>query len=382
MYAPLPSWWQQAVRSAAQSVVVQAELWRPRYMEPTDPAYATAERLSLDVLGGRVDLDVTRSIVRSCGVDLVDRTGAVTPADTSALMTPYGTELVLRRGFQWGSQTAVVPLGVFVLTNVDVAESEAGTTISLTGLDRAQRVVRNRWRTPYVIAAGTNIASAIGAGLTDRWPYMPLDLAATTLVTPQVVFDAGESSDPWRDFQSLAEAAGMVLDVSPAGAGRLRVPADPRTSDPVVTYAPGAFSTLLSAGRSLSADEVYNGVVASGESSAVNTPVRGEAWDSDPASPTYRYGPFGEAPFFYSSPLLLTAAQCASAAAAMLQRVLGQSERVEWSNIVDPALDGYDVASVTSDGAKINAAYAVEALTYPLGAEESMTGRARSRRIG
>lgn len=381
MYAPLPSWWQQAVRGSSQTIVVEAELWRPRFMEPTDPAYATAERLSLEVTGGSVELDVTRSIVRSCNADLVDPTGTITPADTSALLTPYRTELVLRRGFRWGSSTFVVPLGVFVLGNVDIEEGEQGTTIALTGVDRAQRIARNRWRAPYVVPAGTNITTAIATGLTDRWPNMPLDLAATSLVTPQAVFDAGESSDPWRDFQSLAEAAGMVLDVSPAGAARLRVPPDPGSSAPVATYAQDESSTLLTTGRSLTSDDVYNGVVASGESSALNTPVQGEAWDTDPSSPTYHDSDF-EVPYFFTSPLLLTNDQCATAAATILQRVLGQSERVEWSNIVDPALDGFDVVCVTSEGAKIDALYAIEALTYPLAATEPMTGRARSRRIG
>lgn len=373
MYGPLPSWWPLAVRRS-HDIAVEATV----FDGIVDGGGAS---LSLDVLSGRVDLDTTRSVARTCTLDLIDRTGTVTPASAQDILAPYGNEIRLRRGITWGTETFLVPLGIFVIDDVDVTETDDGTTIALTGQDRALRIARNRWATPYSISAGTPVDQAIAALLTDRWAAVSLDLTATGDTLPLVVFDPGDSSDPWRDAQNLAASAGMVLDFDPDGVARLRVPPDPLIGDPVATYAPGEASVLLGTGRRLSAEGVYSGVIALGESSSVDTPVRGEAWDDDPSSATFRGGPFGEVPYFYSSPLLLTTDQANKAAATVLQRILGQSERVEWSNIVDPSLDGLDVIHLASDGTRIDAAYVIEALTYPLTAEEPMTGRAQARKL-
>jgi len=92
--------------------------------------------------------------------------------------------------------------------------------------------------------------------------------------------------------------------------------------------------------------ETYNGVIATGEGPEIATPVRAEAWDDDPTSPTYRYGLFGQVPYLYSSSLLTTQAKAQAAADAKLAQLLGKSTSLSWSQIVHPGLAPLDVVEV------------------------------------
>lgn len=379
MYGPLPSWWTQAVRQSHE-ITVEAEVWAGRYVsDPTDPDAATVDHLDLDVVAGRVDLDTTRAAWRTCSVDLVDRTGLITPRTAEDYLTPYGHEIVLRRGIVYGSSRFVVPLGVFLISDVDVSEGDDGVSIQLTGVDRSARISRNKWTQPVTSPAGTPVVAAIEAGLVSRWGDVTLDLIDTGDTTPLIVYEAGDSSDPWRDAQALAESVGTVLYFDADGVVRQRVPPDPTGQAAVASYARGEASVLLTTGRRISSEDTYNGVVVTGESSSGSVVFSGEAWDDNPASPTYRLGPFGQVPYFVTSPLVTSTTQAQAAAVGLLQRFLGRAEAVEWESIVDPALDGLDVIEVTNDVVGVDATYVVEALTYPLTPEEAMTGRVQSR---
>lgn len=332
---------------------------------------------SLAITSGSVEVDSSRAIRRTCRVTLYDETGTLTPASAGDVLTPYGNEIGLARGVAFDDGTTeLAPLGKFVITKVDIGTDSGGVRIDLEGSDRAVRIQRNRWVDPYTVAAGTETGAAIAALLTDRWPAVDYEFPDTGYATPLTVFQAGADSDPWNDAQSLAESAGYVLYFDSSGVASLEVPATVDTP-PVLTYGAGEIEALLSGARSMSADSIYNGVIASGENSSMTTPVRAEVWDDNPMSPTYRLGPLGQIPRFYSSPLLTSVGQCSAAATTILNKRLGQDGELTWDQVVNPAHDTNDVIVALLDNLKVSGSYVLDRLTIPMSAGSSMAALGR-----
>jgi hypothetical protein len=328
-----------------------------------------------------VTIDRTRDVRRTVSGTIADPTGDLTPADADALLAPFGNELRMWRGVMFPAGTEeTVPLGVFRLTDFTVNDGAGGVTIDIEGADRALVVQRNRWVDPYVITSGTPVEDAVADLLADRYPDVQTNFPTTGQTTPKVVLDAGAESDPWRDARELFRAAGYELYFDADG---IAVATAPPTLDtnPTITYADGADAVLLDLSRQVStAASVYNGVVAAGEGTELETPVRAEAWDDDPTSPTYRYGPFGQVPLFYTSPLITTASQAQTAADSRLASILGASEQVEWGQIVNPALDAGDVLEITRASAGLDAVRIIlDTVSIPLRAAEAMSGAGRRR---
>jgi hypothetical protein len=274
-----------------------------------------------------------------------------------------------------------VPLGVFILTEVKIDDTGAEVRISIQGEDRARRISRNRWTSPYRVASGTNAITAIIALLQDRWDDIEFVATTTTETVGGAVFGQETDNDPWKDAQKLADAAG--LEVYFDGQGRCVIAAVPSVEDatPDFVFEDGEAGVLLATSRSANANTTYNGVIATGEGTNSDTPARGEAWDDNPSSPTYRYGPFGQVPRFFSSSLMTTDAQCQSAAESILRKVTGLSEALEWSIIPDPSVEAGDVARVTSTATRIAKTVIIDAVTIPLSPTAAMPAIGRTVRV-
>lgn len=273
--------------------------------------------------------------------------------------------------------TELVPLGVFVITKVTVTSGPGGTQVNVSGSDRSLRISRNRWTEPYTVDGG-NVATALRALLEDRWDDVVCSFAATDATVNRAVLGLETSNDPWADAVKIAEAAGLDLFFDGDGVARLEPVRDYDTATADATYLEDEEAMVLDVSRSLTAERTYNGAIVAGEGSEATGVFRGEAWDDDPASPTYRYGPFGQVPIFYASPLMTSDAMCNQAALTILAKKRGLQEAVEWSQIVDPSLDVGDVIGVYSSGAKVNKVMVLDRVTVPLGAAEPMRAVART----
>lgn len=363
---PVSAEFASKVRSSHRAVTV-VEVWD-----------TTSRLATLLPVGGAVTVDRSRTVRRDLTAELADPDGAWTPADATGLLAPYGNELKVWRGIVLDDGSSeLVPLGVFRTTGMKVTSGDSGVVVSLTAADRSRQVARNRFIDEYQIAGGTDVAQVVTALLLDRYPACVYDLPDTGHNCGKAVLEAGESSDPWRDAQAIAESAGLRLAFDPTGVARLYAPADP-DGTPDATYTDTADCVLLSVGREMDDDGLYSGVIATGESSELTAPVRGEAWDDNPSSPTYRYGKFGEVPRFYSSPFLVTANQCVSAATLLLADGAGGTESIEWTQIVNPAHDADDLIDITEAGSKASARIVLDSLTVPLTADQPMTGTGRT----
>lgn len=304
-----------------------------------------------------------------------------TYADLSAEFNTYGAML---QPYAYEDTVEEVPLGVFVLTEVNIQEEQQGATMEIIGVDRSIRIQKAQWVDPFPIAAGTNLGTALELILSNRWSGVEFEFAATTRTVPAVALglqSGGAGRDPWADSLKLAAAGGLDLYFDGSGVAALEPTADPSEATPVESYVEGADAMLLGAQRRISTDQTFNGVVVSGEGTTVRPPVRATLFDEDPASPTYRFGAFGDRPVFLSSAVVTSASAAQIVAAAQLSKVKGAEENVDWTQVCDPSLDVGDVILVENTGTRLSKIMVLDKLQIPLGPTEPMRATARTVRV-
>lgn len=330
---------------------------------------------TLSVTGGSVSMDARRSITRTAQLELV-ATSMLTVAQIYALVMTPNIEITIKRGLKLADGSIeYVSLGVFSTDSATVNRATGGV-VSWNGSDRSKKISRARFTDPYKIAAGTTLATAVGNLLTSRWSQVTTNFSnINDTITAQIVFEAGEASDPWDQARSLCADYGYDLNFDGLGTARMVAVQDPASVSAAFDF--GAASTNLVMGGETSGDfdGTYNGVIATGEGTSVASPIRAEAWDTDPASPTYYLGGYGKVPLFYSSPLLTTTAIATAAAKLLLAKLKGRQEGLSWPSVVNPALEPLDVVQLTLKGTVYKVA--IDQITIPLKASEAMTATAR-----
>lgn len=358
-----------AVRTS-HTVVSTAEVWR-----------GSQKVLDLPVASGTVTVNVNQAARRSCSVALFDDRAHndLVPSTAFDALTPFGNELRLYRGVQFadGSQE-LVPLGVFVITAVEFSETAEGISISVTGIDRSVRISRNLWIEPYRVAAGA-LTDALTGILQNRWPAVELSFPTIAVNVQQQVLGQESGSDPWKDAVYLAEMAGYDLFFDQNGICTLQPFPSPDAASVVASFSDS--DVLIKVARQDTTTDTYNGVVYVVESSWLLTPFRIQVWDEDPASPTYRYGNFGQVPKVFSQSAVTDNNTATAAAALLLSRGLGLAQNVSWELIVDPALDVNDVVLVSNTGTKTDRVMIIDQLSIPLAATSAMQATARTVRV-
>lgn len=336
----------------------------------------TLSGIELGVENGSVTMDSRRAVARSADLTLTP-TSDMSAAEVYALVMTPSIELFIERGLLVDGEAEYVPLGVFSTDSAKRSLDTSGT-VSWTGSDRSKKIRRARFIDPYSIASGTSLATAGQALLEDRWSQVECDFTnVNQTIGAAIAYEQGSDSDPWQSAQSLFLDHGYVLGFDGNGVARA-VPVT-ATTGALFSFGSGETSLIPSADLEGSLEDVYNGVVASGEGSDVTTAVRDVVWDTDPLSPTYYLGPYGKVPYFYSSPLLTTEAMCTSAATTMLEKIRGGSEALSWNAVVNPALEPLDCISATLEDTE--RLYVLDRLTVPLKASDSMPAAARETRI-
>jgi len=328
----------------------------------------------LPVTAGNVAVDAAAAIRRRCTLTLADPSGTLTPHTPADPLAPYGNEVHLYRGVA-GDEA---PLGVFRIEQA--SSSDAGSvTVQIAGYDRAGIVQEARFETPYVINSGQNYATEIQALILNRYPSATFSFASTSRTTPLLVFEEG--ADPWEQAQKMAANIGMELFFDPTGTCVLRPEPDP--NDPaaaITTYSEGSNAVITSVTNNLSAKPAYNKFIVTGEPINGSAPVRAEAFDNNPASPTYYYGTFGKRPRFYRSQFITTTAQAQETADAFLLRELGGSEQLTFAAVPNPAHDVGDIVRVVRARLGVDVLAVIESLSMPLTPDAAMTVSTRRRR--
>ena len=370
---PVSADFKEAVRKS-HSAIVKVEI----YDMANGTILSTASPIS-----GEVTIDNRRSIRRECTLEFVDTDGTLVPVNNiSSILLPYNREVKIYRGIAFPDGTEeLVPLGVFIITSVDITESAQGVKITIKGSDRSLILARAKFTNhEFYIADGTAKETAIENILKYRYPKVKTIFPATNQVTTLLYPTIDQSSDPWREALKIAESASMDLYFDENGIARMRPIPDPDKGTAITTYTDGSDSVLIQIARSLSIDESYNGVIYTGEGTNLSIGVIGEAWDDNPSSPTYRKT-YGEVPLFKSSPTILTVGEAKEAAAAELKKVIGASEKITWDQLVNPAHDVYDLVKVTRSPVGVDKILMLDAISVPLAASGTMNAIGRSRRF-
>lgn len=318
-------------------------------------------------------LDGTASIRSTMSFTLLDPLDRyLVRGSVNDVLSPFGTEVRLWRGVVLpGGSEELVPIGTYRIETNDPTEDDHVLTV--TGKDRSSIVSRKAPR-PLAIPNGTSLEAAVTRIVLHMLPTAVFDLPPTNDRVATMLIKAGDN--PWDVAVQLAALHGYALYVDRMGVFRM----DPTApGSPVWIFGAGDRNTFTAKpsvrnGRNSS---VPNGfIVSSNTAGSDSAGVRGEAWDENPDSPTYRWGPYGENAEHVSSDKVTTVDAARRGAEMLLRRALGRVGEVSFSSVPNPALDPNDVVLVQTAAGGVGVYY-ISQLTIPLTASESMSGTLR-----
>jgi hypothetical protein len=328
-------------------------------------ALGTLIHPGLPIVDGSVTVDASSQVRRSLSLTVAAPELFPGQFDYTGPLAPYGTMLKAYRGVQYPTGAIEwCPLGVFRIDGPSVAMEPGTVTVSASDLSTGVRDARFLAPTTSITsnAIRAEIARLVRGAYGAAFPVR--DLTGKTTLTPALTWD----TDRWGAIVQLASSLGaeVVFD----GNGQCIIQPQAQVTD-AVDWPVTSSQVVVRGTRALSREETYNIVVASGERTDNTPPVRAVAQDTDPSSPTYVSGPFGPVPVFYSSPVLATTAQAATAAATILGRVRTMARRVAFECVPNPAVDVGDMIQITyPDGSWEK--HIVDSLQIPLQPTDTM----------
>jgi hypothetical protein len=338
----------------------------------------------LPVASGSVTDSSTPGVRRQLDLELTPEPGQ-TVQGLFDLLSPIGTELRVRSLLHYPNNVSseTVPLGVFDVDAEDMGYAPGGT-LTVRASDKWVKIQRARFVTPYasnpLLTITAQIATLIRRALGNDEPVTVT--ATSTAMTPRVVWERNMD----ETINNLAQSIGAWVYFDRDGRATIAdLPADDATPSWAITS--DSAGVLLDASRSRDRSKTYNMVVVTGElvdNEALFTPV--VIQDQDANSPTYVAGPFGQVPYFYSSPLLTTSAQASKAGRSILARVKGLNAQLTLSTVRNHALDALDAISVSLPRERWDVpspaveTHLVDKVVHPLTAESVQSVDTRSTR--
>lgn len=328
----------------------------------------------LAVLGGDVTLSARAAIRATLDLE-VDGIGAF-PDNASDDLAPYGNEVFVRRGITFGGGTVEwVSLGYFRIRSAGQDDAPNGP-IRLMGQDRMGGIVRGRLTAPVQFSAATTYGDVMTQLVTEVYPWATIE------------WDDDVDTDPLGRSLIAEEDRFAFLDELVRGLGKqwhwdhrgvLVIEAIPDPLDTVWDVDSGDNGVLVSMGREISDEGVYNAVVVTGEALDTEAPPRAVAYDNNPDSPTYWLGAFGKVPRYYSSSFITTQSQALTTATAMLRSNLGVPYNVDFRSLVNPALEPWDPVRVRIG--TTTQTHVIDTLTVPLVNDQAMRGETREQTL-
>ncbi len=337
--------------------------------------------------GGTVTLDITASTRGRADLTFSDM--SLIPVTHADVLAPYDNELTIKRGIRYAEgDIELVQLGIHRIEEVEIADE-----ISVSLLDRSQRIIDAKFEAAGSVAAGTDYATAI-TNLVATAGTITTNFPTLSYTTPEISYQEGD--DRWDFAQGLATLIGMDLYFDNNGVLTL-TPVPDLASEPKAYLVEGKDGltvkpTLLDLTKHWSRTDTFNVWTVVGENPNENgTPPRSQAIDDDPNSPTY-FATFGRKPAdVYSSPYISTQAQADAAAQGFKRKELGTSQTLDFGAMVNPALEPGDVVRITRTRRNplnldqlieiADENHIIDSLTIPLDVGTSMTGTTRAIKV-
>lgn len=335
------------------------------YQEGVDPIGTF-----IPIINGDVSYDATADIRSS--VSLTTDGTDMWSVQPNSLLTPYGNELFVRRGVDFGNGSVEwVSQGYFRIWSVDQPK-EVDEPITITAYDRMSGIVDAKLVEPIQFLPGDVIGDIVSLlvgnvylDVTIEWDD---DTEFQTLDRSLIA-----EKERYEFLNDLITSYGKIMYFDYRGVLVIKFPPDPDV--PVYRVNSGAYGVLISSDRSISREGVYNGVVVEGEGADSLPPVRAIVTDDNPLSPTYWAGPFGQVPRFFTSNFITTEDQAIRAGVSILQQARGLPYNVDFATIVNAALEPLDaVEIVTEEGDEL---HVIETLVVPLVPDVAMTATTR-----
>lgn len=337
------------------------------YQEGVDPS-----GIDISMIAGGVTLSASADIRGSASL-LVSAEYAW-PLLNSDLLTPYGNEVFIRRGIDFGNGTVEwVSFGYFRIDDVTQTRNEK-YPISLTCYDRMIGIIEARLLTPVQFEVGVSLNTIVETLVLEVYPDATIewdDDTGDTLLTRSQIAEENR----FGFLHELITSYGKIMYFDYRGIFVIKdVPAD---DVPVFDINSGAGGVLIELNRSRTREGVYNAVVVNGQGADTEQPIFAVVVDSDPNSPTNYYGRFGKVPRFYTSTFITTNDQAAATANSMLRRTIGLPYSVDFRAVVNSALEPYDpVSIITSRNREL---HVLDTIEFPLDAETPMTSSTKVR---
>lgn len=326
------------------------------------------------VLGGDVRLAAAAAVRATLELE-TDGTGAF-PDNASDPLAPYGNEVFVRRGITFGGGTVEwVSLGYFRIRSAGQDEAPDGP-IRIVGQDRMGGIVKARLTAPVQFTATATYGDVLEQLVLEVYPWATIewdDLAYTDPIGRALIAE----EDRFSFLDELVR--GLAKQWHWDHRGVLVIEAIPDPGDTVWDVDAGENGVLVSLGREISDEGVYNAVVVTGEALDTAAPPRGVAYDNNPLSPTYWLGDFGKVPRFYASPFITTEGQALATAGAMLRSNLGVPYNVDFRSLVNPALEPWDPVRVRLG--TLTQTHVIDTLTVPLTGDTAMRGETREQTL-
>lgn len=288
---------------------------------------------------------------------------------------PYGARMRLHVGM-WFAPDDIewVPLGVYRVEEID--DETGAPTLTVTGTSMESQVNDDKFtaaRSFPAQSARSLLEQLVRESVPDAQFHWTAD---GSIRVPLLTSD----SDRWSlvdgddDAASVAKAIAGECYTDARGAWCI-APVPDGSATPVWTAHTGPDGVLVKLSGKLSRTDVTNVWVVTGEAAAdtdvtdatdtsTTTPANSAtedttavgpviAQDTDPGSPTYIYGPFGRKVDTYSSSLITTNSQCANAARAKLASSLGLTKSLDFTSVINPALEpGDTIEVIREDGTR------------------------------
>lgn len=317
----------------------------------------------------RSTLDITTAGVSADGVRMW-------PNAANDQLAPFGKEIFVERGIRYKTgDTEWVSLGYHKIYTAEQDNPPDGP-VRIAAKDRMSSIVDAKLIRPVQFTAATTRAAVVERLVLEVYPYAVIEWtgsAGAVAIGKTLVAE----EDRYKFLNDLITSAGRIWYWNHEG--KLVIKPAPSPSSPVWDVDHGENGVLVSMGRDLTREGVFNGVVATGSGDA---PARAVVVDGNSHSPTYWWGAYGKVPTFYQSDFLAFNADALGAATALLSRSLGTPYVVEFGSIVNPALEVLDpIRVVYPDRARsrsdVTETHIVETLTVPLSPEDAQSGTTR-----
>jgi hypothetical protein len=333
------------------------------------------------ITDGNVRMDDV-ALQTSMDITVTDPDTELIPSDnrTDNLLEAGYTQMRAYRGIVIAGATHWVPFPTTVVDDLRIDDSGAGLQMVVSCVDQAVKISRDRFRGTYWIPDGTVADVAILDLLRSRMPGVQFVYEGEPNWTlNNRIYQPGD--DPWETAFNIAHSIGCELYFTEDLTPTVKCTPIPLQADsPVDSFFEGDEANLLYVNKIRNMSGVVNRCVVLSEASKQNVVYRGIAEDLNPASLTYvpRFGACTNTTVMSS---VKTATQCQKAADRRLRKLLGKPERVEFQNIVNPALRLNDVVELVRGASGVNSLYFIDKITFPLTHNRAMNTSGRERRL-